>query len=76
MHSPFILNIKNSEEIATLEDAVSFAQVNQTLTDEQQTQLMVFREEMLGDLMYPSGAYLYSQAIPMPKIQNADFLFQ
>jgi hypothetical protein len=56
--------------------AANFAQVNQTLTDEQLAQLMAFREEMLGDLMYPSGAYLYSQAIPMPEIQNTDFLFQ
>jgi hypothetical protein len=30
----------------------------------------------LGDLMYPSGAYLYSQAIPMPEIPNTDFLFK
>jgi len=56
--------------------AVNFAQVNQTLTEEQQAQLMAYREEMLGDLMYPSGAYLYSQAIPMPEIPNTDFLFQ
>jgi len=56
--------------------ATNFAQVNQTLTDEQQAQLMSFREEMLGDLIYPSGAYLYSKAIPMPEIQNTDFLFQ
>jgi len=56
--------------------ATNFAQVNQTLTDEQRAQLMTFREEMLGDLMYPSGAYLYSQAISMPEIQNTDFLFQ
>lgn len=55
--------------------AVNFALVNQTLTDEQQTQLMALREEMLGDLMYPSGAYLYSQPIPMPEIPNTDFLF-
>jgi hypothetical protein len=56
--------------------ATNFAQVNQTLTDEQRAQLMTFREEMLGDLMYPSGAYLYSQAISMPEIQNTDFLFR
>ncbi len=56
--------------------ATNFAQVNQTLTAEQQAQLMSFREEMLGDLMYPSGAYLYSKAIPMPEIQNTDFLFK
>jgi len=56
--------------------ATSFVQVNQILSDEQQAQLMTFREEMLGDLMYPSGAYLYSQAIPMPAISNTDFLFK
>ncbi len=56
--------------------ATNFAQVNQTLTAEQKAQLMSFREEMLGDLMYPSGAYLYSRAIPMPEIQNTDFLFK
>jgi hypothetical protein len=70
------------EEYGTLDGeiiynyAVNFAQVNQTLTDEQLAQLMAFREEMLGDLMYPSGAYLYSEPIPMPEIQNTDFLFQ
>lgn len=39
-------------------------------------QLMAYREEMLGDLMYPSGAFLYSEPIPMPEIQNTDFLFE
>jgi len=56
--------------------AVNFAQVNQTLTDEQRAQLISYREDVLGDLMYPSGAYLYSDPIPMPEIQNTDFLFQ
>jgi hypothetical protein len=56
--------------------AVNFAQVNQTLTEDQKTQIMALREEMLGDLMYPTGAYLYSQAIPMPEIPNTDFLFK
>ncbi len=56
--------------------AIRFAQVNQTLTDEQCAQLMSYREEMLGDLMYSSGAYLYSEAIPTPEIENTDFLFQ
>ena len=55
--------------------AQNFAQVNQSLTSEQMAQLMAFREEMLGDLMYPSGAYLYSQPIAMPEIPNTDFLF-
>ncbi|MEW5870279.1 MAG: hypothetical protein AB1894_13470 [Chloroflexota bacterium] len=56
--------------------AMNFARVNQTLTSEQKAQLMALRQEMLGDLMYPSGAYLYSQAIPMPEIPNTDFLFK
>lgn len=56
--------------------AVNFAQVNQTLTDEQMAQLMAYREEVLGDLMYPSGAFLYSEPISMPEIQNTDFLFE
>jgi hypothetical protein len=56
--------------------AINFVQVNQTLTEDQKAQLMALREEMLGDLMYPTGAYLYSQAIPMPEIPNTDFLFK
>ncbi|MCP4360946.1 MAG: hypothetical protein GY796_23305, partial [Chloroflexi bacterium] len=55
---------------------VNFVQVNQTLTSEQKAQLMGFREEMLGDMMYPSGAYLYSQPISMPEVVNTDFLFK
>jgi hypothetical protein len=56
--------------------AVNFAQVNQTLTSEQKAQLMALRQEILGDLMYPTGAYLYSQPISMPEIPNTDFLFK
>jgi Spy/CpxP family protein refolding chaperone len=56
--------------------AANFAQVNQTLTNEQKEQLLALRKEMLGDLMYPSGAYLYSQSISMPEIPNTDFLFK
>jgi hypothetical protein len=56
--------------------AVNFNRVNQTLTDEQRTQLTAMRQELLGDLAHPSGAYLYSQAIPMPEIPNTDFLFK
>jgi Spy/CpxP family protein refolding chaperone len=55
--------------------AVNFAQVNQTLTTEQKAQLMALRKEMLGGMLYPSGAYLYSQPIAMPEIPNTDFLF-
>ncbi len=55
--------------------AVNFAQVNQALTGDQQSQLMALRTELLGDMAYPSGAYLYSQPIAMPEIPNTDFLF-
>jgi phosphatidylethanolamine-binding protein (PEBP) family uncharacterized protein/Spy/CpxP family protein refolding chaperone len=56
--------------------AVNFAQVSQSLTAEQKAQLLSLRKEMLGDLIYPTGAYLYSQAIPMPEIPDTDFLFK
>jgi hypothetical protein len=56
--------------------AVNFAKVSQSLSDAQKTQLTAMRQQMLGDLMFPSGAYLYSQAIPMPEIANTDFLFK
>jgi len=55
---------------------VNFTQVDQTLTSKQKAQLLALRQEMLGDLMYPSGAYLYSQAVPMPEVPNTDFLFK
>ena len=55
--------------------AQSFSQVSQSLTAEQRAQLMALRTEMLGDMLVPSGAYLYSQPIPMPEIPNSDFLF-
>jgi hypothetical protein len=56
--------------------AMNFTQVYQTLTDEQMARLMALREELLGNMIYPSDAYLYSHSIPMPKISNTDFLFQ
>jgi hypothetical protein len=56
--------------------AVNFARVNRTLGSEQKAKLMALRKEMLGDLMSPAGAYLYSQAIPMPDIPSTDFLFK
>jgi hypothetical protein len=55
--------------------AVAFVQVNQTLTSEQQAQLATLRAELLGELAYPSGAYLYSHPIAMPEIPETDFLF-
>jgi phosphatidylethanolamine-binding protein (PEBP) family uncharacterized protein len=56
--------------------AVHFARVSQSLTDAQKAELLALRTELLGDQMYPNGAYLYSQAIPMPEIPNSDFLFK
>jgi hypothetical protein len=56
--------------------AVNFVRVSQTLTSEQKAKLTAFRKEMLGDLMYPSEAFLYSQPIPMPQIPNTNFLFK
>jgi hypothetical protein len=55
---------------------VNFTRVSQSLTDEQKDQLLALRKEMLSDLKHPSGAYLYSQAVPMPEIPNTDFLFK
>jgi phosphatidylethanolamine-binding protein (PEBP) family uncharacterized protein len=56
--------------------ATAFAQVDQMLTAEQQAALTTLRTDLLGDLSYPSGAFLYSQAIPMPEIPETDFLFK
>jgi len=69
------------EEYGELDGAIvynfaeNFAQVNQSLTSEQMARLMALRTEMLGDMLYPSGAYLYSEPIAMPEIANTDFLF-
>jgi Raf kinase inhibitor-like YbhB/YbcL family protein len=56
--------------------AVNFAAVKNSLTSEQQAELDALRTELLGDQSHPKGAYLYSQAIPMPEIPNTDFLFK
>jgi hypothetical protein len=56
--------------------ATTFTQVNAGLTGDQRAKLMALRTEILGgDMLYPSGAYLYSQPIAMPEIPNTDFLF-
>ncbi|MCP4536233.1 MAG: hypothetical protein GY832_03720 [Chloroflexi bacterium] len=55
--------------------ATSFAQLDQSLSDEQRAQLMALRVEMLGDMVYPPGAYLYSEPVAMPEVPNTDFLF-
>ena len=56
--------------------AINFSKVSQNLTADQKAKLMAYRKEMLGDLMYPKGAYLYSEPIAMPQISNTDFLFK
>lgn len=56
--------------------AVNFAAVKNSLTAAQQAELDALRMELLGDVSHPNGAYLYSQAIPMPEIPNSDFLFK
>jgi phosphatidylethanolamine-binding protein (PEBP) family uncharacterized protein len=55
--------------------ATTFAEVGQSLTDEQKSRLMAMRQELLGSLLYPTGAYLYSEPIAMPGIPSSDFLF-
>jgi hypothetical protein len=55
--------------------ATAFAQVRTSLSAEQQAQLDSLRTELLGDLSYPSGAYLYAQPISMPVIPDTDYLF-
>jgi hypothetical protein len=55
--------------------STTFAQVYQTLSPEQQAALLVLRTDLLGDLAFPTGAYLYSEPIAMPEIRNSDFLF-
>jgi hypothetical protein len=56
--------------------ATAFAQVGQSLTTEQRAQLVAMRIDLLGELAYPEGAYLYAESIPMPEIPNTDFLFE
>jgi hypothetical protein len=55
---------------------VNFTKVNQSLTSDQKARLMAMRQELLGDLSQPLGAYLYSQPISMPEIPDSDFLFK
>jgi hypothetical protein len=56
--------------------ATAFAKVGQTLTAGQRVELEALRAQLLGDLAAPSGAYLFSQPIPMPTIPSTDFLFE
>jgi hypothetical protein len=54
--------------------ATAFSAVGKTLTAAQKQQLDAFRMQMIGSRS-PSGAYLYSQEIPLPASANTDFLF-
>ncbi len=56
--------------------AVAFAAVGRSLTAAQKTALAALRTQLLGTLALPTGAYLYSQPVPMPAIPNTDFLFK
>jgi hypothetical protein len=56
--------------------AVNFSKVGQSLTADQKAQLTALRTELLGDQSHPTGAYLYSEPVPMPEIPNTDFLFK
>jgi hypothetical protein len=56
--------------------ATHFTKVSQSLSADQKAQLTAMRTELLGDQSHPTGAYLYSQAVPMPEIPNTDFLFK
>jgi hypothetical protein len=54
--------------------ATTFSQVFNTLSDDQKTKLL----KLADDLGYlnPSGGFLYSEPIPMPEINNTDFMFK
>lgn len=56
--------------------AVNFTSVKQSLTAEESAKIVAMRQELLGELSLPTGAYLYSQAIAMPEIPSSDFLFK
>lgn len=53
--------------------ATVFAQLGQSLTPQQKSQLTALRKQ-IGDYT-PQGAFLYSTPIPMPNVGNTDFLF-
>jgi hypothetical protein len=55
--------------------ATAFPAVSQDLSNDQRTTLIKMRTDLLGDLAYPVGAYLFASTISMPEIPNTDFLF-
>jgi hypothetical protein len=56
--------------------ATAFSKVGRTLTAAQRVELEALRTQLLGNLAAPTGAYLFSQPIPMPAIPSTDFLFE
>lgn len=55
-------------------DAMAFAKVGQSLTQQQQAGLTAMRQEI--GVGVPQGAFLYSQPIDMPQVGSTDFLFR
>jgi hypothetical protein len=56
--------------------ATNFTAVKNSLRADQKASIDAMRQELLGELSYPTGAYLYSQPIAMPEIPSSDFLFK
>jgi hypothetical protein len=54
--------------------ATNFAEVYQSLSDEQKTELEILTDDL--GYIHPDGAFLYSRPIEMPEIINTDFLFK
>jgi len=54
--------------------AMYFSQVFQSLSDDQKNQLTGLADDL--DYTDPPGAFRYSEPIPMPEIENTDFLFR
>jgi hypothetical protein len=56
--------------------ATNFTAVKNSLRADQKASIDAMRTNLLGDLSHPTGAYLYSEPIPMPTIPSSDFLFK
>jgi hypothetical protein len=54
--------------------ATTFSQVYHSLSDEQKTQLQHLADEL--GYLNPEGGFLYSEPVPMPEIENTDFMFE
>ena len=56
--------------------ATAFTQVDHTLSDPQQAQLLALRTNLLGSLSLPSEAYLFATPIAVPEIPDSDFCWR